>query len=88
MRFWVCLLNSLLVLASAVILRSKSHGAHDILLSQIRNSPNTEGQVPVVLNYNSDSLYSRPGCHVVSKAFSMSKNTAAVDILILKFREI
>jgi hypothetical protein len=41
----------------------------------------------LVQNCNSDSLYSRPGCHVVSKAFSMSKNTAAVDILLLKFRE-
>jgi hypothetical protein len=35
---------------------------------------------------NFDSLYSRPVCHVVSKAFSMSKNTAAVDILLLKLR--
>jgi hypothetical protein len=32
-----------------------------------------------------DNLYNKPGCHVVSKAFSVSKNTAAVDIL-LKFR--
>jgi hypothetical protein len=38
-------------------------------------------------NCNSDSVYSRPGCHVVSKAFSMSRNTATVDILLLKFRE-
>jgi hypothetical protein len=35
-----------------------------------------------------DSLYSKPGCHVVSKAFSVSKNTAAVDTLLLKFRVI
>jgi hypothetical protein len=40
----------------------------------------------LVENYNSDSLYSRPWCHVVSKAFTMSKNIAAVDILLLKFR--
>jgi hypothetical protein len=33
---------------------------------------------------NLDSLYSKPACHVVSKAFSMPKNTAAVDILLLK----
>jgi hypothetical protein len=33
---------------------------------------------------NLDNLYSKPGCHVVSKAFSLSKNTAAVDML--KFR--
>jgi hypothetical protein len=41
----------------------------------------------LVQNCNSDSLYSRPGCHVVSTVFSMSKNTAAVDILLLEFRE-
>jgi hypothetical protein len=35
-------------LASAVNLRSDSRGTHDhILLSQIRVSPNLEGQVPV-----------------------------------------
>jgi hypothetical protein len=36
-------------------------------------------------NYNCDNFYSRPECHVVSKAFSITKNTAAVDILLLKF---
>jgi hypothetical protein len=37
----------LLVFASAVILRSESRRTHDhILLSQIRDSPNLEGQVP------------------------------------------
>jgi hypothetical protein len=42
-RGWVCRLQLLLVLASAVILRSKSRGTHDhILLSQIRDSPNLE----------------------------------------------
>jgi hypothetical protein len=41
----------------------------------------------LIENCNSDSLYSRPHCHVMSKAFSISKNTAAVDILLLKFRE-
>jgi hypothetical protein len=35
-------------LASAVILRSKSRETHDqVLLSQIREFPNLEGQVPV-----------------------------------------
>jgi hypothetical protein len=39
-RGWVCRLQLLLVLASAVILRSDSRGSHDhILLSQIRDSP-------------------------------------------------
>jgi hypothetical protein len=32
------------------------------------------------------NLYSKPECHVVSKTFPMSKNTAAVDILFLKLR--
>jgi hypothetical protein len=43
-RGWVCRLQLLLVLASAVILISESHLTHDhILLSQIRDSPNLEG---------------------------------------------
>jgi hypothetical protein len=37
-------------------------------------------------NFKLDNLYSKPGCHVVSKVFSISNNTAAVDILMLKFR--
>jgi hypothetical protein len=46
MRGWVYRLQLLLILASAVILRSESRGTHDhILLSQIRDSPNLEGQV-------------------------------------------
>jgi hypothetical protein len=41
----------LLVLAIAVILRSESHGTHDrILLTQIRDSPNLEEQVPVFIS--------------------------------------
>jgi hypothetical protein len=49
-RGWVCRLQLLLVL-SAVILRSESRGTHDhILLSQIRDSPNLEGQVPVFIS--------------------------------------
>jgi hypothetical protein len=40
----------------------------------------------LVENCSSDSLYSRPRCHVVSKA-SLSENTAGVDIFLLKFRE-
>jgi hypothetical protein len=50
MRGWVCLFQLLLVLASAVILRSESHGTHDhILLSQIQDSPNLEGKVPAFI---------------------------------------
>jgi hypothetical protein len=45
----VCRLQ-LLVLASTVILGSESCGTHDhILLSQIRDSPNLEGQVPIYI---------------------------------------
>jgi hypothetical protein len=49
-RGWVCRLQLLLALASAVILRSEFRGTHDhILLSQIRDPPNLEGQVPVFI---------------------------------------
>jgi hypothetical protein len=44
-------LQLLLAIASAVILRSESRGSHDhILLSQIRDFPNLEGQVPVFIS--------------------------------------
>jgi hypothetical protein len=44
-------LQLLLVLASAVILSSESRETHDhILLSQIRHSPNLEGQDPVFIS--------------------------------------
>jgi hypothetical protein len=50
-RGWVCRLQLLLVLASAVILSSESCGTHDhILLSQIRDSPKLEGQDPVFIS--------------------------------------
>jgi hypothetical protein len=51
MRVWVCRLQFLLVLDSAVILRSESRGTHDhILLSQIGDSHNLEGQVPLFIS--------------------------------------
>jgi hypothetical protein len=51
MRGWVCHLQLLLSLVSAVILRSESHGTHDhILLSQIQNFQKLEGQVPVFIS--------------------------------------
>jgi hypothetical protein len=51
MRGWVCRLQLLLVLASAVILRSEFRGTHDyILLCQIRDSSNLEGQVPIFIS--------------------------------------
>jgi hypothetical protein len=49
--FWVCCLQLLLVLASAVTLGSESHRTRDhILLSQIQDSPDLEGQVPVFVS--------------------------------------
>jgi hypothetical protein len=48
---WVCRLQLLLVLASAVIFRSESSETDDhILLSQIGDSPNLEGQVPIFIS--------------------------------------
>jgi hypothetical protein len=47
MKIRACRFLLLLVLASAVILRSESRGTHYILLSQTRDSPNLEGQVLV-----------------------------------------
>jgi hypothetical protein len=50
-RRWVWRLQLLLLFASAVILRSDSRGTHDhISLSQIRDSPNLEGQVPIFIS--------------------------------------
>jgi hypothetical protein len=40
----------------------------------------------LVENSNLDNLYNKPKCHVVSKAFSISKNTAAVQILLFNLR--
>jgi hypothetical protein len=50
-RRWVCRLQLLLVLGSAVILKSESCWTHDhIPLYQIRDPPNLEGQVPVFIS--------------------------------------
>jgi hypothetical protein len=50
MKAWVCRLQLLLVLASAVILKSEYRGAHDHnLLSETRDFSNFEGQVPVFI---------------------------------------
>jgi hypothetical protein len=51
-RRWVCCLQLLLVLASAVILGFESRENHDhISLSQTQDFPNLEGQVPVFISY-------------------------------------
>jgi hypothetical protein len=39
--------------------------------------------IKVDIKCNLDTLYSKPGCHVVSK---ISKKPAAVDLQLLKFR--
>jgi hypothetical protein len=47
----ICRLQSVLALDSALILGSESRGTRDhILKSQIRGSPNLEGQVPVFIS--------------------------------------
>jgi hypothetical protein len=51
MRGWVCRLQLLLGLASAVIFTSESRETHDhILLSRIRDSPNLVGHFPVFIS--------------------------------------
>jgi hypothetical protein len=78
--------------------RTEPCGTPACISRGVDNSPSTETvNILLVRNelisfikfaekYNFDSLYSKPGCHVVSKAFPISKNTAAVDILLLKLR--
>jgi hypothetical protein len=52
MRGWVCHLQLLLALTSEVILRSESSRSHDhILLSEIRDCSNLEGQVLVFISH-------------------------------------
>jgi hypothetical protein len=58
---WVCRLKLLLVLASAVILRSESRGIHDhILLSQIPDCLNLEGEVPVFISLRKRMVQLQP----------------------------
>jgi hypothetical protein len=60
-RGWVWRLQLLLGLASTVILRFESRRIHDhILLSQIRNSPNLEGQVPIFISPSNRVVRSYP----------------------------
>jgi hypothetical protein len=68
-RGWICRLQLLLDFASSVILRFESRGTHDhILLSQIPDSPNLEGQVPVFISPRSRvaRFYSQALCFLVS----------------------
>jgi hypothetical protein len=51
MREWVCSLQLLLAFATTVFIGSESHGTYDhILLSEIQDSPNLEGQIPVFVS--------------------------------------
>jgi hypothetical protein len=72
--------------------RTEPCGTPACITLGIDNSPSTEtlnflyerkeliSLIKLVKSSNLDSLYSKPECHVVSKAFSVSKNTAALDI--------
>jgi hypothetical protein len=42
--------------------------------------------IKLVENSNLDYFYSKRDCHVISKTFSMSKNTAVIGIIMLKLR--
>jgi uncharacterized Zn-finger protein len=81
-----------------ILARAKPRGTPTTVSLGVENSPSTKTShflsvrkeaitlIRLVENSDYDDLYSSPQCHVVSKAFSMSKNTAAIDILLLKFR--
>jgi hypothetical protein len=71
MRGLVCRLQLLLALANAFILRSESRRAHvHILLSQIRDSPKLEGQVPVFISpRNMEAQLYPPALGSLSVAF-------------------
>jgi hypothetical protein len=61
-RGWICRSQLLLVLASKVILRSESRGTHNhILLSQISDSSNLEGWVPVFTSPRNRVALLHPG---------------------------
>jgi hypothetical protein len=64
----------------------------------VDNSPSTEtlnfmlernGLISLIVlaeSINLINLYSKPGCQVVSEAFSICKNTAAIERLLLKLK--
>lgn len=39
-------------------------------------------------NFNFDNLQKKPGCHVLLKAFSVAISTVALDVLLLKLKEL
>jgi hypothetical protein len=79
MRGRVSRLQLLLVLASTVILGSEHRKTHDhMLLSQIRDSPNLEGQVPVLISHRNMVVQ----VYLQGSGFSLSSTTrrATVDV--------
>jgi hypothetical protein len=80
MRERIYRLQLLLVLASAVILGSESRGTRDhILLSQIRDSPNLEGQVSVFISPRNRvaQLYPQTPCSIFFSSYD-SQDTVEV----------
>jgi hypothetical protein len=68
-REGVCRLQLLLVFASAIIFASDSSGTHDhILLTQIRDPPNVDGQVPVFISSKSRVAQLYPRHYVLSSS--------------------
>jgi hypothetical protein len=79
-RGWICRLQLLLVLASAVILGSESRWAHDHnSLAQIRDSPNLESQVSVYIPQNSVPSYTTR--HSVPISSPPTTSRATVEVL-------
>jgi hypothetical protein len=42
--------------------------------------------IRLIENFNLDNLYINPRCHILVKVLSISENTAAVDMSLLKFK--
>jgi hypothetical protein len=78
--------------------RTENCGTRACISRGVDNSPSIvilnflflRNKITCLINFvekcNCDSLYSNSGCHVVSKAFLISKNTTAIGILLLRFR--
>jgi hypothetical protein len=64
------LINVLKALASIISICS----LHVILLSKI-----TQRLINLVVNFNLDNLYIKPGCHIILKPSLICKNTADID---------
>jgi hypothetical protein len=79
--------------------RTESYGTPDCIFLSVGISPSTEtlnflwerkepiSLIRLIENFNSNNLYSKPRCHVISKDFfSLTKTITAVDMLLLKFK--